>query len=125
MLSIEQANSAQDIPRSKAAEEDVMMPGNIVKEGWLEKKGKNRRNWKTRFFKVRSSPLVYHVRTSNVKIFVIAALQVLELLRESPRRRPARQDQVAVEHTSRPLELQALLYRYHYPGARVPRCGAL
>lgn len=42
------------MPRPKLAEEDVFMPGEIVKDGWLEKKGKNRRNWKTRFFKVRA-----------------------------------------------------------------------
>lgn len=37
-----------------------MMPGDIVKEGWLEKKGKNRRNWKTRFFKLRYKFLNYY-----------------------------------------------------------------
>ncbi len=37
------------------------MPGEIVKDGWLEKKGKNRRNWKTRFFKVRPTGRCLHL----------------------------------------------------------------
>jgi len=43
------------------------MPGSIVREGWLEKKGKSRSKWKLRFFVLKYKFLIYYAEVKDPK----------------------------------------------------------
>jgi len=42
-------------------------PGSVVKQGWLTKKGGQRRNWKTRWFVLKTNELSYYNNKKDVK----------------------------------------------------------